>query len=112
MLVFLAMIIMNVHAGNELAQRRKPFFDALLFEPVREMRVADIEIKPQTSKARFVVKSAQVSGITHFASGVFNANGHPDMPRVEHQVLQRTERRVAFAWIGGLTRAAHMKNHP
>src|ERR1700730_1019207 len=111
MLVLLAVIVVNMHAGDEFAQRRKAFLDALLLWAVGNMRVADIEIEAQAGQARFVVKGAEIRRIAHLAGSVLDADVYTDMLGMQHQVLERTERGVALARVSGLAGAAHVKDH-
>ncbi len=111
MLIFLAVIVVNMHARHQLAHGRKCFFDALLFWIIRQMGVADVEIEAQATQPRFIVKGAQIGGIAHLAGGVFDADGHADMLGMEDEMLEGAERGVALAGVVGLARAAHVKNH-
>src|SRR5271154_2512044 len=75
------------------------------------MRVADIEIKAQPGKTRFVHERSQILWRAHLTGSVFDANRDTPMTRVQNQMLERAEGRVTLARVGGFTRAAHVKNH-
>src|SRR5712692_239963 len=55
MLVLFAVVVVEMHGGNEFAQRRKTFFEALLFGQFGKVCVANIKIKAQAVEARFLV---------------------------------------------------------
>src|SRR5260370_15539994 len=57
-LVLLAMIVVEVDGGNEIAERRETFLKALFFGEFGKVRVANIEIEAETGPARFVDEGA------------------------------------------------------
>src|SRR5260370_42370768 len=95
-LVFLAAIVVEVDRGDKIAQGQETFFEALVFWEVREVRVADIKIEAEAGETGFVDEGAEITGITHFAGGVFNADRDARMVRVQNQMLERTESRVTL----------------
>src|SRR5229473_4641851 len=101
---------MKMHGRNQIAQRRKTLFDALVFREVRQVRVADIEIETESGKTGFVDEGAQISRIAHFAGGVLDADSDARMMRVQNQMLERAERGVALSRIGGFAGAAHVQD--
>src|SRR5690242_9894982 len=105
------MIIVKMHAADQFAQRGEGFLDALSGGAVGEMGMADIEVEAQTGKASLVIKGTQIGGITHFAGGVFDADGHANVAGVKNEVLERTEGGIALAQVRSLTRSAHMEDH-
>ena len=54
MLVFLAVIVVNVCARDEFAQRLETFRNAIFFGAVGQMRVSDVEINPQPAQDAFL----------------------------------------------------------
>src|SRR5713226_8429475 len=100
MFVLLAMIVVEVDGGKETAERRETFFKTLFFGEFGKVRVADIEIETQAGETGLVGEGAEISGITHFAGGVFNADGDAGMARVQDQMLERAEGSVAFSRVG------------
>jgi hypothetical protein len=70
------------------------------------------KFEAQPAEPSFVHKGPKVIGTPHFAQRVFNANRDPGVPRVQDQVLQRAERRIALARIGGFPRTTHVQDEP
>ena len=101
MLIFFAVIVVQVCAGDQIAHGLEALFDALFGGAVAKMRVPDVKIKAQAGESRFVHKSAQVSRIAHFAGSIFDAQSDAAMVGVKNEMLKSTERGVAFAWVGG-----------
>src|SRR6266851_2100202 len=100
------MIVVKMHGRNEIVQRRKTFFNALVFLKIREIRVANIKVEAQPSEARLIDESAKIIGIAHFAGGVLDADSDARMMRVQDQVIESAERGVALARVGVFARAA------
>src|SRR5207302_2429599 len=74
--------------------------------------VADVEVNAYATEPRAINESAKVVGTAHFAQSVFHAKGDAGVMRVQDQMLERTESRVALARIGAFTRAAHVQDEP
>src|SRR5882762_776788 len=103
MLVLVAVIVVEVNRGDQIAQRRETFFEALIFRQFGEVRVADIKIEAEAGETGFVDEGTEITGVAHLAGGVFNADRDARVVRMEDEVLQGAEGRVAFAWIGHFT---------
>ena len=54
MLIFVAVIVVEMDAGDEITHRLETFFDAFFFRAVNEVGVAHIEIETQAGEASFV----------------------------------------------------------
>jgi len=50
------------------------------------------------------------NGVAHFAGGVFHTNRYARVMRVQDQMFERAESRIALPRIGGFPRAAHVQN--
>lgn len=109
-LILFAVIVMDVSADGEFAERLEGFGDAFLRWAFGEEGVANVKIEAQAGEAGFVDEGAQVGGLAHFAGGVFNANGYADMFGVKDEVLKGAESGVAFARVGGFAGAAHVED--
>src|SRR6266851_10455391 len=60
-LVFFAVIVVEVDGGDEFPQWREAFFESLIFRKIGEVRVADIEIEAQAGEARFIHERAEIT---------------------------------------------------
>src|ERR1700693_6427817 len=101
MLVFFAVIVVQVYAGDAVVHGLKTFFDALFRRSIAKMRVADVKIKAQAGQSRLVHKGAQVRWIAHFAGGIFDAQSDAAMVSVKTPMFKRAERGVAFTRVRG-----------
>jgi len=110
MLVLFAVIVVDMSAGDEVAQGFEASGDAGVLGAFGEMRVADIEIEAQGSEPSFVYKGAKIGGIAHFAGRVFNAEGDAGVVRVQGEMFEGAESGVAFARVGGFAGAAHVQD--
>src|SRR5579859_2668088 len=72
----------------------------------------EVEIESQTVQSCFVHKRPQVRGVAHLAVCVLHSDRHAGVMRVQDQMLERTESRVALSRIGCFPRAAHVQNQP
>src|SRR5215472_6577843 len=106
------MVVVQMHRRNQILHRRKTLLQPLFLWKLRKMGVADIEVKAQAGEPCLVHKSSKVVGATHFTQSVLYANGDPGVMRVQDQMLQRTESRIAFARVGGFPRTAHVQDEP
>src|SRR6266566_5964638 len=91
------MVVVEMDGRNQLPERRKTLLQTFFLREFGKMRVADIEVEAQAGKSSLVYKCSQVIGTPHFARRVFHTDGDAAVPRVQDEVLQGTERGVAFS---------------
>src|SRR5260370_37617970 len=101
---------MKMHGGNHIAQWRKTLVETVACREIREVRVADIKIEPESRKTGFVDEGAEIAGIAHFTGGVFDADSDARMMRVQNQMLQRAKGSVALSRIRRFAGAAHVQD--
>ncbi len=58
MLVFLAVIVVQVHRGHQIAQGLEAFRNAFFRRAIGEIRMTDIKVEAQAREARFVDEGA------------------------------------------------------
>jgi len=114
--IFVAVIVVEMHGGDEFAQGAK-LSQCDLLRAVGEVRVANIKIEAQARQPRFVHKSAKIMG-SPISLVVFPRKSLRRVVRVQDQMFEGTESRIALPRIGGFASrpcaesAARTANHP
>ena len=107
MFVLFAVVIVDVGADDQVAQWFEAFGNSLVFGAFGEVSVTDVKIETHAGEAGVVDEGAEISGIAHFAGGVFNAQRDAGMVGMQTEMLEGTESGIAFARIG-----EYRANHP
>src|SRR5271168_545113 len=110
MLIFFAVIVVDVRGDRQFAQGSKRCLDPLGFRAIGKMRVADVEVEAEARQTRFVNEGAEIGWIAHLASSVLDGDRYSAMVRVQNQMLERAERRVAFPGVRCFSRTSHVQD--